>query len=199
MKEKIGILILAAGASSRLGEAKQLLKFEGKTLLRRAALTALATETRLVTVVLGSNADVLKKEIEDLPLETIVAENWQEGMSRSIRAGLLQIIEAAPDLAAVIVLLCDQPLITSQTIKNLIEEYQNTKKQVVAAEYNQTLGVPALFAAEKFDDLLALQGDAGARSLIKKQAASELAKIAVPEAAFDVDTPDDYKKLCGLG
>ncbi len=195
MKEKISILILAAGSSSRLGEAKQLLKFEGKTLLRRAALTALAADTSLVTVVLGSNADLLKKEIEDLPLEIVVAENWQDGMSRSISAGLLLIIKAAPDLSAVIVLLCDQPLITSQTIENLIEEYQKTRKQIVAAEYNQTLGVPALFAAEKFDDLLALEGDAGARSLIKKQAASELAKIAVPEAAFDVDTPADYERL----
>ena len=195
MGAEIGILILAAGASSRLGAAKQLLKYEGKTLLRRAALTALAANTHLVAVVLGSNAEVLRKEIEDLPLEIVVAENWKEGMSRSIRAGLGQMIAAATDLSAVVVLLCDQPLVTSQTIKDLIEEYQKTKKPIVAAEYNQTLGVPALFAAEKFDHLLALEGDAGARGLIKKQAASGLAKIAVPEAAVDVDTFADYERL----
>ena len=195
---KIGILILAAGASSRLGEAKQLLKFEGKTLLRRAAETALAANQYLVAVVLGFNADVLKTEIEDLPLEIVAATDWQDGMSRSISAGLRRLTETAPDLSAAVVMLCDQPLITLQTIEKLIEEYQKTGKAIVAAEYNETIGVPALFAREKFDELLALKGDAGARSLIKKQAASELAKIAVPEAAFDVDTPTDYKNLRDL-
>ncbi|MEP6924238.1 MAG: nucleotidyltransferase family protein [Pyrinomonadaceae bacterium] len=194
---KIGVLILAAGASQRLGEPKQLLKFEGKTLLRRAAETALATNSQKVVIVLGANAEKFGNEVLDLPVEIAVAEDWAIGMSASIRTGLKKIITIESDLSAVILLLCDQPLVTTETITKLISKYRKTKKSIVASEYNNTIGVPALFASEMFDRLFNLQGDSGARFVIKGNAAS-VVKILAPEAAFDIDTSADYEKLIRL-
>jgi molybdenum cofactor cytidylyltransferase len=192
---KIGVIILAAGSSRRLGEPKQLLEFEGKTLLRRAAETALAANAQKVVVVLGANSKIFRNEIVDLPLQITINQNWAKGMSGSIRIGLQRLLEIEPDLSAIVLLLCDQPFVTTKTIRRLIEKYQETKKLVVASEYDETFGVPALFAREMFNELLALKGDAGARFLIKKQAASGLAKILAQEAAFDVDTRADYQLL----
>lgn len=195
---KFGILILAAGASSRLGEPKQLLKFKGKTLLRRAAETALATNAQQIVVVFGANAETFNQEIADLPVKIIVAADWASGMSASIKSGIEKLIEIEPELSVIVLLLCDQPFVTDQTVARLIKKYQETKKPIIVSEYNETVGVPALFARDMFDELLNLAGETGAKFLIKKQAASGLEKIAVPEAAFDVDTPADYKKLVSL-
>jgi molybdenum cofactor cytidylyltransferase len=192
---KIGVIILAAGSSRRLGEPKQLLKLEGKTLLRRTTETALAAKAQKVVVVLGANAEKFANELADLPLEITINRNWAEGMGGSIRAGLQKSLEIEPNLSAIVLLLCDQPFVSTETIRRLIEKYRETKKRVVACQYDETIGVPALFAREMFDKLLALEGDAGARILIKKQAACGLAKIAAPEAAFDIDTRADYQLL----
>jgi molybdenum cofactor cytidylyltransferase len=192
---KIGIVILSAGASARLGKPKQLLKFGEKTLLRRAAETALATNCRPVIAVLGAHAEIIKAEIADLPLQIVFNNLWQEGMSASIKAGLKECLRIEPGIEAVILMLCDQPFVISKTLARLIEAYQATKKPVAACEYNHTAGVPALFAREVFSELMNLQGEAGAKAVIKKFAASDLAKVAAPEATVDVDTTADYENL----
>lgn len=187
--------MLAAGASSRLGEPKQLLQFAGESLLRRAARAALLVENQKTVIVLGANHEKMICEIQDLPIEIVVNHDWQTGMSSSIKSGLAKLLEAEPELLAVILMLCDQPFVTAQTLVNLIEKFVETKKTVVACEYENTIGVPALFAPETFAELLDLKGEAGARFVIKKFAASGLAKITQPEAAFDVDTIEDYRRL----
>lgn len=191
----IGIALLAAGASSRLGEPKQLLRFQDETLLRRAARTALQVENQKTVVVLGANASIIHDEIADLPVETIVNHDWQNGMSSSIKSGLRKLLEIEPELSAVVLMLCDQPFVTAQTLMNLVEKFAATKKSIVACEYEKMVGVPALFARAMFGELLDLKGEAGARFVIKKFAAADLAKIAQPEAAFDVDTIEDYRQL----
>jgi len=192
---KTGCLILAAGSSTRLGEPKQLLKFDGKTLLRRAAETALSSVCHPVVVILGANAERLKKEIEDLPLEIVVNKNWANGLSASIKTGVSALRAKNPD--RIVLMLCDQLFVTSQTLNNLVEIHQKTRKPIVGCEYESTIGVPALFAREMFDELLDLQGDVGAKALFKKHA-EKVAKTFASEAAFDVDIRSDYEKLLKL-
>ncbi|MGI9036712.1 MAG: nucleotidyltransferase family protein [Pyrinomonadaceae bacterium] len=192
---RIGIVILAAGASTRLGRPKQLLKFQGKSLISRAAETAIAADCGNVVVVLGANAEVVKKEIENLPLEIAFNENWQSGLSSSIKIGLKKLLEIENNLSAVVLTLGDQPLVDAEIILRLVKTRRKTQKMIAACEYENATGVPAIFSREMFAELLNLQTDAGARVLIKKYAASEVAKIAVPEAAIDIDTMEDYEKL----
>jgi molybdenum cofactor cytidylyltransferase len=195
---KIGLILLAAGASRRLENfPKQLLEFRGKTLLRRAAENALASKCGKICVVLGANAGKLKREIDDFDCEIVVNENWANGMSSSLKCGLGKLLEVEPNLSAVVVMLCDQPLIDSATINRLTEVFSASRNQIIAAEYAETVGVPAIFARSIFDELMNLADDGGAKQIIKKHAAS-VGKISVPEAAFDVDTPTDYENLLKL-
>lgn len=177
-----------------MGEPKQLLQFENKSLLRRAAETAIAVCPNETTVVLGANAKLLASEIADLPVRIVVNENWASGMSESIKTGLTALLAENQNLDAAIVMLADQPLITPEILNRLIETFHETNNRIIASFYNETTGVPALFGRRLFDELLDLQGDAGARAVIEKNAAS-VRRVAVPEAAFDVDTPADYQRV----
>jgi molybdenum cofactor cytidylyltransferase len=192
VKLKIGIIILAAGSSSRMGgESKQLLEFQGKTLLRRAALTALRTGCPTVTV-LGAKQEIFRKEIEDLPLKIAVNENWQIGINSSIKSGLSALAEYGLDAA--IVMLCDQPLVTSEVLTRLINSFTETKKPIAACSYENSIGVPALFARSIFDELNDLKIGEGAKKIIVKDF-TRTVLIDVPEAAFDVDTLQDFENL----
>jgi molybdenum cofactor cytidylyltransferase len=197
----IGIIILAAGASSRMGRPKQLLPFEGETLLSRAVRVALETPCRPVVVVLGSNAEALQEELAGTEARIVVNQEWTEGMSSSIRCGLQSLETVATQATeAAILMLCDQPFVTSGIIRRLVETYRAQRTLIVASEYEaegaKTLGVPALFSRPLFTELMELRGAAGAKRIIARHAA-EGSVIAVPEAAFDVDTPDDYLALRG--
>ncbi|HEV7843024.1 MAG TPA: nucleotidyltransferase family protein [Pyrinomonadaceae bacterium] len=199
-ESSIGIIVLAAGASSRMGEPKQLLRYEGETLLRRAARAALETQHRPVVVVLGSHADVMQEEIAALDALPVVNQLWHEGMSSSICCGLQRALAAiAPDgIEAAILMLCDQPFVRSNVIRRLVDAYRVRPTLLVASEYEadgkKTLGVPALFSRALFPELMALRGAEGAKRIIERHGA-EAASVAMPEAAFDVDTPGDYRAL----
>ncbi len=193
-RENIGIIILAAGASTRFGKPKQLLEFEERTLLERIAENALQTGLKSV-VVLGADAEKIKKSIKNLSVEIVVNEDWQSGMSSSIVEGLRKIIEIKNDLQAVIILLCDQPLVEKNTILKLIETQKSTNQMIVASRYAETIGVPALFMYDVFDELLNLNKEIGAKSIIEKYAETDLATISVPEAEFDIDTEADFERL----
>lgn len=138
--------------------------------------------------------ELIKTGIEDLPVEIIVNEDWQTGMSSSIKSGLKHLLKLNLNLSAVCLYLCDQPLITSNTLKKLSEEFHRTDKKIVASKYDKTFGVPALFEKTLFDELLNLNNQTGAKKLIEKYK-SDAGFIHVPEAAFDVDTTEDYERL----
>ncbi len=190
--DSIGVILLAAGAGARLGEPKQLLKFQGETLLRRQAKIALAASVRAV-VTLGSRIEILRKEVEDLPIEIVENKNWETGMSGSIRVGLEKLIDDER-LKAVIVMVCDQPFVNETLLEKLIAGFQETDAPIVACAYQNALGVPALFHRKLFPELLALDEQTGAKSLLRKYAA-QAETIAFPEGAFDVDTQADYENL----
>ena len=123
-KAKIGGLLLAAGGSSRLGQPKQLLQFEGKTLIRRAAETLVISQCDPIVVVLGAEIEGFNSEIADLRVDICINENWQTGMSSSIISGLGSLLEIEPELDAVVITLCDQPYVNSADIDILITAFQ---------------------------------------------------------------------------
>lgn len=192
-RQKIGGLLLAAGGSSRLGSPKQLLEFQGTSLIRRAAETLVCSACDPVIAVIGAEQDSTRTEIADLSILIRVNEDWRTGMSSSIRAGLADLLMIAPDLAAIVISLCDQPQITSGMIDRLIETFTESNSPIVAAEYSDVVGVPALFSHEMFDELSQLEGDKGARGLIRS--AENVVTVPMPEAAFDIDTLTEAKLL----
>lgn len=197
--KKIGLVLLAAGASQRLGGyPKQLLHFKGKTLLRRAAENATSSVCCSICVVLGANAAMLSAEIAELPVEIAVNENWKNGMGSSLQVGLKKLLEVEPEISAVTLTLCDQPFVTSSIINQLVGTIVQSKKPIVACEYGETIGVPAIFARSLFKELLNLSAETGAKKIVTNHITS-VAKISFPEAAFDIDTWQDYELLMGDG
>ena len=176
--------MLAAGASVRLGQPKQLLRYQGKTLLRHATETALSVGP--VTVVLGANAEQIAPTLDSLPVTIILAEDWQEGMSASLRAG----ITAVADCDAALVMLCDQPLVTTELLAALLHAWE--PGSIVASDYGEALGPPCVFDRAYFPELLELTGDSGARRLLKKHPCRT---VAFPGGRADVDTLEDASRL----
>ncbi|HEY2848047.1 MAG TPA: nucleotidyltransferase family protein [Pyrinomonadaceae bacterium] len=193
--DPIAIIILAAGSSSRLGRPKQLLEYRGQTLIRRVVESA--ANAKLGPIVVVTSPELVGSIREQVTNETVnIVSNseWKTGMSSSIRVGLSNALQETPDLAAVILALCDQPRITSETFLNLVKSFRLGGKPIVASEYSGTLGVPALFDRSIFDELLALKGERGAKSLIMGHA-PKVERVTVPEAAFDVNLVSDLDRL----
>jgi molybdenum cofactor cytidylyltransferase len=189
----IGLILLAAGSSTRMGRPKQLLSYRGTTLLRHAALTALETGFGPVVVVLGAEADRCRAEIADLPVHSVVNDSWQEGMGTSIRTGIAQLISLASNLEAILIVLHDQPMINAAKLRELAAA-RVPGHCAVAAAYGGTLGAPALFARELFDELAALDGNQGARRILDVHR-DRVSRMEMPEALEDIDTPADYERL----
>ena len=191
----VGLLLLAAGSSSRLARPKQLLPYQGGTLLRRAAEVAAASPCRPLVLVTGALHDELLPEIAGLPFHVIRNDAWADGMGGSIAAGLAELESASegPPVDAVVVMLCDQPLVDEDVIGRLIVQFQATGQPVVACTYAGTQGVPALFGRALFPQLLALRGASGARELLQQHA--HLPAVDFPGGAVDVDTEAQYAAL----
>ena len=192
--EKIGAIILAAGGSSRLGEPKQLLRFRGQTLLRRMVDVATAGGCSPVAVVVGAERDRVLAELAETREFLVENETWQRGIGNSIRAGLRGLLGAYPNLDAVILLACDQPLVDAKTIAGLSATHTETKKPIVASSYAETLGIPALFARAYFDELFVLDDDTGAKQVIFNHR-KDVEEYLFPEGAIDIDTAADYEQL----
>ena len=190
MPDRVAIILLAAGGSARMGRPKQLLPFDGTTLLRRAAQTALATSCRPVVAVLGAAAAESAREVADLDVHTSENPNWTSGMGSTLKAGLRRATELDPTLDAVLVMLCDQPLIGRADLARLLEARVQTAAPIVATAYPGSPGVPAIFSRATFSDLLALDDAAGAKTLLLA-AGDRVVTVPIPAALADVDTPDD--------
>lgn len=173
---------------------KQLLVYQGQTLIRRAAETALASLCRPVVVVLGANAVAIGSELE-LPVIVTRNREWETGMASSIRAGFEAVIAADAHVEGIVIMLCDQPFVNAELIDTLIERRRETRKKIVAAEYNNTRGVPALFARELFAEIRRLSGQEGARQIIRNHP-DEIVIVPFAGAAIDIDTRQDYDALC---
>ena len=174
-----------------MGEPKQLLPLAGVSLVRLATKTALLSGMQPVIVVTGAYADELSGELSGLPITLARNEQWAKGMAGSLITGLKAATELAPDIDALIFMVCDQPKVTTTLLLNLLMEQQETKKPIVASGYLNILGTPALFTREVFPVLLHLSGDTGARKLISNFG-DQVASVAFPEGYIDIDTKNDY-------
>ena len=189
-----GIVILAAGASTRLGKPKQLLQYRGKTLLAHAINEAVNSNADAIVVILGKDADLFKKEIDDGKVRVAINSSWEEGMASSLRLGLDTLLNDKPYIDAVIFMVCDQPYVLSSILNELITTQQKTTKQIVTCNYGDSIGPPALFHKKYFKDLMKLSGDTGARKIVQENM-NDMTTILFPEGEIDIDTEEDYEKL----
>jgi molybdenum cofactor cytidylyltransferase len=186
----IGLMLLAAGGSKRLGSAKQMLPHrDGGTLIRHAALAAVNSKCRPLVAVLGAAAEAVEPELQDLPLQIVINRDWKTGMASSLRAGLSALLKEA-GLEAVVVTLCDQPEVTSSLLDQIVLAYKTSCSEIVACDYGNVIGVPALFARSLFPALTLLQGDEGARRVIRSYA-EHLHVISFADGLCDIDTLED--------
>ncbi|MDX2305372.1 MAG: nucleotidyltransferase family protein [Microscillaceae bacterium] len=191
---QIGLLILAAGSSSRMGSPKQLLDLGGKSLLQRTIETVLKIQKAPNLVILGAFSDRIQGELETYEIPFIINHDWEQGMGTSLKAGIQAITQQNPDLKAVLVLLCDQPYVSDTLLKKIIEIYQNSNSPIVACEYEGIPGVPALFDQSIFQDLMNTPPDIGARKILQKYK-DRTQMVLFPEGKIDIDTPEDYARL----
>ena len=191
-----GLIILAAGGSTRMGQPKQLLDINGQTLIRKTISTALTAGADPCLVVLGNALEKIKSEISGLNVEIAQNPDWKKGMASSLRIAIESFRKKTNPPKSVMILLCDQPLITSDYLKKLFLVFQESTQHAIASEYNDIKGVPAIFDFETLAQFSAEQGDFGARHLIKKlDKENQLAVMSFPEGAIDLDTPEDYERF----
>jgi len=190
-----GIIILAAGSSSRLGKPKQNLIYQGETLLQHALSAAIDSGCKPIVLVLGANKEVIIPQIANETVSVVYNANWEQGMSTSIHTGITE-LKKTEDINSVLIMLCDQPFVDVGLIKNILQKHTESRKGIVACAYNDTLGVPVLFDKKYFDDLLALKGHEGARKLLTAYAA-DIAVVDFVKGAVDIDTIGDYEGLVG--
>lgn len=190
----VGVVILAAGASTRMGTPKQLLSYRGRSFLANAVEVAIASMCRPLVVVLGAYAELLQHEVNHPEVQVVENLQWNEGMSTSIRCGI-KMLEAAPEeIEAAVLMLCDQPFVSPEVINQLVEAYYLMGKPIVASEYAGTRGVPALFSSSFFSELANLKSSEGAKQVIKR-CDRNVFSISFAKGAIDIDTPKDYELL----
>jgi molybdenum cofactor cytidylyltransferase len=187
-------IVLAAGQSSRLGRPKQLLPVHGEPLIRHTLRRVLASSLDQVILVVGQEADEVRAAVADLPVACVFNADAAAGQSTSVRAGLAAL---SPDVAAAVFILGDQPGVDPNVIDTLIASWRETGAPVVVPRYEDRMGNPVLFDRRLFPELAALEGDTGARPVVRAYHDSgelHVAPVAGP-APPDVDTEADYAAL----
>jgi molybdenum cofactor cytidylyltransferase len=192
--KNIGVILLGAGASSRLGTPKQLMLYDGQTLLQHSLQVAGSSIAHPVVVVLGAHADTIKRDIDSGDAHIVVNATWQEGMASSIRYGINALVRINPFAEGAVLMVCDQPFVTASLLNDLITARQLSGNPIITCSYAGTFGPPTLFHKSIFPELLQLKGDVGARSILR-QHANEVEVISFPEGSLDIDTKEDYQKL----
>lgn len=192
--KSIGLILLAAGESARLGKPKQLLDYEGQTLLRHSLQVAGASDAHPLVVVLGADAALIEKEVSGSEAHVVVNSDWQEGMASSIRFGIEELKRLNPAAEGAVLMVCDQPYVSTDLINSLLARLREPGKLIVGSRYADTVGTPACFHQSLFPELLQLEGEGGAKGLLLKYA-QELEIVPFPEGKTDIDTEADYKKL----
>jgi molybdenum cofactor cytidylyltransferase len=187
VNKSTAIAILAAGSSRRLGTPKQLLQFEGESLLRRAVHTAVSAGVPTV-VIIGAFASLMEEEIQGQPVTVVKNGDWEEGIASSVRCAVLHL---PADADAILLMTVDQPRVTAHLLKKIIRAYQTNGFSLVACRYGGTVGIPALYDRSLFPELLALRGDIGAKPVIETHL-DRVFLIDAQECCFDIDARGDW-------
>jgi molybdenum cofactor cytidylyltransferase len=189
--EGLYAIVLAAGASTRFGSAKQLVRVAGRPLLHTAVARAADVVGTAVIVVLGAQAAELAPLLRHAQASVVINREWREGMASSIRAGLARLPSSC---AAVLLMLVDQAAVTAEDLQRLASAWRRQPEYIVAARYGTTTGAPAIFPRSTFSDLAALRGDVGARILLQRNP-DRIVRVPMAGAAIDIDTPEDLLAL----
>ncbi len=192
--QNIAIIILAAGSSSRLGQPKQLLIYQSQSLLQRIVSNVQNVPNVLHAIVIGAKKEVIEEELLNTDITIIFNENWEQGIASSIKAGLTAMMEMNSALEGCLFVVCDQPYITTELLREIITVHTQSGKGIVAAAYADTVGTPVFFSKKYFNDLLLLSNEEGAKKVIH-QHLYDLASVPFLNGEIDIDTQEDYKKL----
>jgi len=190
---KTGIIILAAGNSSRFGSTKQLVHYNNKTLLQHAIDEAVLAGANPVIIVTGANAGEISKEIRLDGARMVWNANWQQGMASSIVTGIREAIRYGK-IDQIIITVSDQPFVSSSLFKKLYQTQKDSGKTIIACAYADTIGTPVLFTDKYFEAILSLQGEQGAKKILQANQ-EHLAVVEFPEGQIDIDTPADFENL----
>ena len=180
-------IVLAAGASTRFGSPKQLVRLGGRPLLHTVVTRAAEITGSALIVVLGAGAEELAPLLRHSSGMLVINREWREGLASSIRAGIAALPAAC---TGALLLLADQPAVTAHDLRRLAGTWRKQPQYMAAALYAGTVGVPAIFPRTVFPELAALRGDAGARAVLRR-GTDTLMRVPMPSAALDVDTPED--------
>jgi molybdenum cofactor cytidylyltransferase len=192
----LAAVILAAGGSSRMGQPKQLLKFRGISLLRRAIDTAQAVPADQVIVVLGHAADQLLPEVQATGASVVLNDQWMEGVSTSLRGGLAAV---SSDARGVFVYPADMPLVTPEVLRELAHRQQVSGRPAAMTEVSGLRGVPVFITRSLFPALMIQEGDVGGAQYLRAHPESvEAVHFDDVDVIRDVDRPEDYTRLLEL-
>jgi molybdenum cofactor cytidylyltransferase len=184
-------IVLAAGASSRFGSPKQLVRIDGRPLLHAAVSRAVEVAGHSVTVVLGAHAAELAPLLRHSPASIVINRDWSEGMASSIRAGVMRLPGSC---TGAMLVLADQAAVTAEDLRRLASAWRRQPEYIVAAQYGSTLGAPAVFPSSSFRSLTELRGDRGAQALFKRNP-DRVIRVPMDSASIDIDTPEDLLRL----
>ena len=188
-------MILAAGGSRRLGQPKQLLSYQGETLLNRAIRIAFEAGAAPVLVVLGAQFETIRPSVQSREIITVHNDRWRQGMGRSVEAGMRALAVCVPDAGGVLLMGCDQPRLTADHLRALMKGFASHGSPAIAASsYAGVNGIPAVFPGETFADLRALCKDKGARSVIER-APFPVVTVEFHGGEVDIDAPEDLAQL----
>jgi molybdenum cofactor cytidylyltransferase len=192
----VAAVILAAGGSTRMAQPKQLMLLGEQPMVRRVTEAVCDAGLSQVVVVVGAHAEKVRQALIGLPADVVVNEAWAEGMSTSLRVGLQAL---RPEIQAAFVVLADQPALTPGLLRQLADHYRTTAAPIVAPFFQGQRGNPVLFTRSLFPELLALEGDQGARALLVQHSEQvECVELDDPAVILDVDTDQDYEKAAEL-
>ncbi len=191
--KRVAAILLAAGASSRMGQSKQLLRFDDMSFVKRAAKTALSSRCDHLYTVVGSESSAVSRELEDIDVTIVQNPDWHRGIGSSIHAGIRAVMSENDPYDAVLILLVDQPAVDITLLNKIIGMFEEGSA-LVASVYAGSIGVPALFSKAYFTALENLPDDRGAKALLQKHA-PEVTGIPFPNGAFDIDTQADLERL----
>lgn len=190
-------VILAAGASRRLGQAKQLVKIDGEPLLGRTVRLAAQAGCQPIVVVLGFEGDRMRSALDGFRVIVTVNEDWPAGMGSSMRCGVETALQISPPPEDILLMVCDQVRLSVDVLRQLLRLHGLAKYPITAARYSGRIGVPAVFSPIFFPDLLDGSGDRGARGILERNAAS-VGTVDFFEGELDLDTPDDLERSTAL-
>jgi molybdenum cofactor cytidylyltransferase len=190
----VAAIILAAGAATRMGQLKQLLPYRGGTLIEHCIQEARSAGFDPVIVVVGAQAEAVRARIAKYPVEIVENKAWAKGMGTSVVAGVQALQALGAESAGVALLVADQPLVAAAHLAAMRTGLAHTRASAVAAEYNGTLGVPALFKRAMLPELATLPPETGARALLRSTG-MQVEAFPLSEAASDIDTPQDFAAL----